>query len=109
MLYGYPLPFPFQYPPASYPYAPYPHYPPVVTPHHSDTAPGSTPTSPMKIALPQLISLAEFCEQYDVDDEDQGHLTKLKSSQEIAALISWSMRNGMAMLDFQSSLGMTSL
>ena len=60
--YGYPPPFPFQYPPPPYPYTPYPNYPPVVAPPCSDTAPGSTPTSPTKIALPCVISLAEFCE-----------------------------------------------
>ena len=76
--YGYPPPFPFQYPPPPYPYTPYPNYPPVVAPPRSDTAPGSTPTSPTKIALPRVISLAEFCERYDIDDEDQGCLAKLK-------------------------------
>lgn len=32
----------------------------------------------MKIVLPRVISLAEFCERYEIDAEDCDRLTKLK-------------------------------
>lgn len=79
MHYGYPPPFPHpsSYP-ASFPYPPYPPYPPMFAPPRVDGAPGSAPTSPTKIILPRAISLAEFCDRYEIDDEDRGCLTKLK-------------------------------
>lgn len=102
--YGYPpfAPPPFYQPP-SYPYPPFmpygplPPYPfmdprsqqllstPTVpqlsarpqTPVNKN-APGSAPTSPLKITLPYPVSLSEFCEQYEIDEEDQARLARLK-------------------------------
>jgi hypothetical protein len=78
MPYGYP-PLPQHYGP--YPYAPFLQYPPVhlgLAPYSAVAAPGSAPTSPMKIVLPRVISLAEFCKRYGIDAEDCDRLTKLK-------------------------------
>ena len=77
MPYGYPPPFPYPYP-QSFPYPPYPQYPPMFAPPRADGGPGSAPTSPTKIVLPRTISLAEFCDRYEIDDEDHGCLSKLK-------------------------------
>lgn len=63
------------------PYPPFPHGPaPALPVPRADvaTTPGSAPTSPVKIPLPRAISLAEFCERYEIDDEDQDRLIKLK-------------------------------
>lgn len=92
--YGYPpyaLPPPFYPPPAPYAYPPYPAYsqPPfqfmdprshlAVRPQTPGAqGPGSAPTSPIKILLPYPISLDEFCQHYEIDDEDRGRLAKLK-------------------------------
>ncbi|KIK04473.1 hypothetical protein K443DRAFT_57212, partial [Laccaria amethystina LaAM-08-1] len=43
-----------------------------------DIAPGSAPTSPLKIVLPRPVSLDEFCDHYGIDDEDRARLSKLK-------------------------------
>ncbi|KIJ97316.1 hypothetical protein K443DRAFT_9972 [Laccaria amethystina LaAM-08-1] len=43
-----------------------------------DAAPASAPTSPLKVTLPHLVSLEEFCICYTVDDEDRARLMKLK-------------------------------
>jgi hypothetical protein len=65
-------------------YPPFQHGPapvlPLAIPRTSAdvVAPGSAPTSPVKIPLPRMISLAEFCEHYEIDDEDQNRLIKLK-------------------------------
>ena len=92
MPYGYPPP-PHFYPPP-YPYYqqppffqhglhdPYLHHgarprTPVAYQRVADGA-VSVPTSPLKIALPRPVSLSEFCEHYEIDEDDQGHLAKLK-------------------------------
>lgn len=36
------------------------------------------PTFSLKIALPRPVSLSEFCEHYEIDEDDQGRLAKLK-------------------------------
>jgi hypothetical protein len=92
MPYGYPLPPHFYPPPYLYyqqpPFShhgshdPYLHYgvrpqTPVAYQHVID-GPGSVPTSPLKIALPRPVSLSEFCEHYEIDEDDQEHLAKLK-------------------------------
>jgi hypothetical protein len=41
-------------------------------------SPGSLPSSPAKIILPHPISLDEFCETYEIDDEVKARLSKLK-------------------------------
>ena len=46
--------------------------------NNRDNAPGSAPTSPLKITLPYPVSLTEFCEHYEIDEEDQARLAKLK-------------------------------
>ncbi|KJA25914.1 hypothetical protein HYPSUDRAFT_213426 [Hypholoma sublateritium FD-334 SS-4] len=94
MPYGYP---PYALPPPFYPQPPY-AYPPYalgypqppfqlmdprshasVRPHTPGAhGPGSAPTSPIKILLPYPVSLDEFCERYEIDDEDKGWLAKLK-------------------------------
>jgi hypothetical protein len=43
-----------------------------------DAAPASAPTSPLKVTLPHLVSLEEFCIRYTVEDEDRARLMKLK-------------------------------
>jgi hypothetical protein len=40
--------------------------------------PASVPSSPLKIVLPRPVSLDDFCEAYDIDDEDKANLMKLK-------------------------------
>ncbi|KIM48493.1 hypothetical protein M413DRAFT_22978 [Hebeloma cylindrosporum] len=77
--YGYAPPLhPHQYPPP-YPYLPYPAYPPMLPLPCSDVPTGgSTLTLLAKLVLPCIISLAEFCLRYEIDDEDQDCLTKLK-------------------------------
>jgi hypothetical protein len=96
MPYGYPPP-PHFYPPP-YPYYqqppffhhgshdPYPHHASGVRPrtpvayqrHGVTDGPASAPTSPLKVALPRPVPLSEFCEHYEIDEEDQGRLAKLK-------------------------------
>lgn len=95
MPYGYPpyapatgapyyLPLPFTYPPycPAYPPPPFPygdpHSHPTACPQTPVAAPGSAPTSPLKITLPYLISLTDFCEKYEINEEDKGQLEKLK-------------------------------
>lgn len=80
----YPPP-PFAYPPypPAYPQPPHFHYGdprshPSARPQTPLAAPGSAPTSPLKIVLPYPVSLSDFCEKYEIDEEDKGRLEKLK-------------------------------
>ena len=94
MRYGYPPPPHFYLPP--YPYYQQPPFflhglhnlylhhgvcpqTPVAYQCHSVTdGPASAPTSPLKLALPRPVSLSEFCKHYEIDEDDQGCLAKLK-------------------------------
>jgi hypothetical protein len=97
MPYGYPGPLPPHFYPPPYPYYQQPpffhhghgsHDPylqhgvrprtPVAYQHHVIDGPGSAPTSPLKIALPRPVPLSEFCEHYEIDQDDQERLAKLK-------------------------------
>jgi hypothetical protein len=89
-------PAPHQYVPYPNPYFgnPYgfnPYMPPL--PHnyhqmfqtgcpHTPVAPqenlASAPSSPLKIVLPHVISLDQFCEAYKINDKDKASLLKLK-------------------------------
>lgn len=65
---------------------PYMHQPPHEyhqTPRAPSSVPkenivSSAPSSPLKIALPHPVSLDQFCEAYEIDDEDKAGLLKLK-------------------------------
>lgn len=81
------------YAPPPYPYyPPYYHQPPpdagaTTHPHKNPLfrgppvegpKPDSTPGSPQKVVLPRVVPLAEFCNHYKIDDEDQARLAKLR-------------------------------
>ncbi|KAJ3500782.1 hypothetical protein NLJ89_g9638 [Agrocybe chaxingu] len=93
----YQMPYGFQPYPGTqfFPLYPYPPYAPMYAPQadplaaavHPRTpalaaritdAPGSAPASPVKIVLTQPLSLANFCEHYEIDNEDQARLAVLK-------------------------------
>ena len=80
----YPPPYPYyQHPPFFHhgSHDPYPHYgvrprTPVTYQRVTD-GPGSAPTS-LKVTLPRPVSLSEFSKHYEIDEDDQGRLAKLK-------------------------------
>jgi len=55
----------------AHPYMPAPSF------HWSEAPMPVTPGSPKHIVLPQVVLLAEFCNHYKIDDEDQARLAKL--------------------------------
>lgn len=88
--------FPSYYPPYAPPpypyYLPYYHQPPpdasaTTHPHGTPSLfgpsverpkPAPSPGSPQKVVLPRVVPLAEFCNHYKIDDEDQARLAKLR-------------------------------
>jgi hypothetical protein len=56
----------------------FPHAPRPQTPSTLLDNPGSVPSSPLKMTLPRPVSLDQFCEAYEIDDDDKAGLVKLK-------------------------------
>jgi hypothetical protein len=56
----------------------FPHAPRPQTPSTLHDNPASLPSSPLKMMLPHPVSLDQFCEAYEIDDDDKAGLLKLK-------------------------------
>ena len=79
--YGYP-PFMHHQPPAQHSandsHIMFLHAPCPQTPSTSHDNPASLPSSLLKMTLPHPVSLDQFCEAYEIDDDDKAGLLKLK-------------------------------